>query len=469
MSSPTYQYSPEELRLRGELDDAERELAVFRAEFERIDAEWQALSDKRVEYEPLEEVCQSVEKLSAAGLSRVFWGDRATDDEVVAHLIEVRGQITALAGEIVEVDASREAARKRMRRQLDDMALIEGDLLQAMETEERRLHEWQVDRDETPVARRLQVLPWSRKLEDDQRFRKSLLASAMVSLLLALLIPYTDIPIPEKDEVIEVPERLARLIRKEPLRPMPEPQAVRERKVEEKPQKTEEKPQPKPTPEPQVAEVQQVEVEPEAPRDRVASAGLLAFRESFSNLASDRPSARLGSQARVSNAGETAVGMPQRSMVATSGPGTSGGINLASLSRDVGSGAGTGEQIEGVALSRVASSIGASGGSDRPLASSGIAGRTDEEIQIVFDRYKAALYRLYNRELRKDPTLKGQMVLKLTIEPDGTVSVCALQASDMQAPMLAEQVVSRVLGFDFGAKEVPSITILYPIDFLPTA
>ena len=51
MSSPTYQYSPEELRLRGELDDAERELAVFRAEFERIDAEWQALSDKRVEYQ----------------------------------------------------------------------------------------------------------------------------------------------------------------------------------------------------------------------------------------------------------------------------------------------------------------------------------------------------------------------------------------------------------------------------------
>jgi outer membrane biosynthesis protein TonB len=78
------------------------------------------------------------------------------------------------------------------------------------------------------------------------------------------------------------------------------------------------------------------------------------------------------------------------------------------------------------------------------------------------------LYRLYNRELRKDPTLRGQLVLRLTIEPDGSVSFCQLQSSDMQAPMLAEQVVDRVRGFDFGAKEdIVAVTIIYPIDFLP--
>ena len=31
------------------------------------------------------------------------------------------------------------------------------------------------------------------------------------------------------------------------------------------------------------------------------------------------------------------------------------------------------------------------------------------------------------------------------------------------------QVVERVKTFDFGAKEVPAITIVYPIDFLPAA
>jgi hypothetical protein len=40
-------------------------------------------------------------------------------------------------------------------------------------------------------------------------------------------------------------------------------------------------------------------------------------------------------------------------------------------------------------------------------------------------------------------------------------------SSDMKAPQLAAQVVGRVKTFDFGAKEVPPVTILYPIDFLP--
>jgi len=154
-------------------------------------------------------------------------------------------------------------------------------------------------------------------------------------------------------------------------------------------------------------------------------------------------------------------------MVSTNAPGSSGGINLADISRNVGGG---GQAIAGVAVTRVASSIGGAEGPDRPLSGGSAAGRTDEEIQIVFDRYKAALYRLYNRELRKDPTLRGQIVIKLTIEPDGSVSLCQLHSSDMGAPMLADQVVERVLTFDFGAKEdIVAMTILYPIDFLPTA
>ena len=126
--------------------------------------------------------------------------------------------------------------------------------------------------------------------------------------------------------------------------------------------------------------------------------------------------------------------------------------------------------MEGVQVSRVASSIGGGGSSDRPTSGGAFAGRTDEEIQIVFDRYKAALYRMYNRELRKDPTLRGQIVLRLTIEPDGSVSFVALQSSDMDAPALAQQVVDRVGTFDFGAKEgIVAVTIVYPIDFLPAA
>lgn len=469
MSAGTEQFSEEEQRLHQELTDAERQLSDYQAALSKVDSEWSAVADKQLEYQPLEDACQTIEKLTDAGLARIFWGERATDDEVANHLTDVRAEISALAGELMEIEQRREAAQKQVRIQLDTVALIEGDLIQAMEAEERRRQEWVVEREAGETKSRLQILPWARGLEEDYLYRKSLRNALAAAVILGLLIPLIDIPIPDKGEITEVPERFARLIRKEPLRPMPAPRPVQQRKVEEKtPQQKPEESESKPEPVTEVAETSQPEVAPEAPRDRVASTGLLAFRESFSNLASGRPNTRLGSEATVTTAGEEAVGMPQRSMVAVDGPGDSGGINLASLSRNVGGGDGTGDQIEGVALSRVASSIGTNG-SDRPLSAGVAAGRTDEEIQIVFDRYKAALYRLYNRELRKDPSLRGQMVLKLTIEPDGAVSVCQLQSSDMGAPFLADQVVSRVLGFDFGAKDVPAITILYPIDFLPTA
>jgi outer membrane biosynthesis protein TonB len=291
------------------------------------------------------------------------------------------------------------------------------------------------------------------------------------------LLPLIDLPVPEPSEIAEVPERLVELIRRD-RQPVPPPPPAEEVAAEQPPPE-EVVPEPEPEPEPQQVAEQTPTEKPaeapapqEAPRERAKSSGILAFRESFASLA-DRPAAKLGADARINNAGEAAIGRPERSMVTTQAPGSSGGINLASLSRDVGGGGeGGGAQLAGVTATRVESGIGPGGDGNgtRPLAGgSGVAGRTDEEIQIVFDRYKASLYRLYNRELRKTPTLQGQMVLKLTIEPDGSVSLCELQSTDMQAPDLVQQVLDRVRVFDFGAKDVAAVTIIYPIDFLPAA
>ena len=208
-------------------------------------------------------------------------------------------------------------------------------------------------------------------------------------------------------------------------------------------------------------------VKQKSAREKVATKGILAFRQSFSNLAETRPSAKLGAQAAINSGGSNASQRPQRNIIATQAMGSSGGINLAAVSRDLGTGGGG--AMSGVQTTQLESSIAGVGGVDRPLSAGAVAGRTDEEIQIVFDRYKAALYRLYNRELRKDPTLQGQIVLQLTIEPDGSVSFIDVRASDLNAPELAQQVATRVGAFDFGAKAVPAITIVYPIDFLPTA
>jgi hypothetical protein len=208
----------------------------------------------------------------------------------------------------------------------------------------------------------------------------------------------------------------------------------------------------------------------------VGKAGILAFRDKFASLGQDKVAPRLGADARYGDADDVSkASMSSRSMLTTNAPGSSGGINIGSLSRNVGGGGqggpGGGGGIQGVQAGRATSAINSiGGGGDRPRAGGGqVPSRTDEEIQIVFDRYKASFYRLYNRELRNDPTLRGQMVLRLTIEPDGSVSMCKLQSTDMDAPDLAAQVVNRVRTMNFGAKDVEALTIVYPIDFLPKA
>jgi uncharacterized membrane protein YgcG len=232
-------------------------------------------------------------------------------------------------------------------------------------------------------------------------------------------------------------------------------------------------------------------VEPK-PEPKAGKAGILAFKDKIASLAQDTVVVPLGADARHVAADE--VGQPSaRSLLTSNTPGSSGGISVASLNRSVGGGGGGGGGggnggggvggrgtgaggggeggIGGVGVRRVVSSIAPITSADRPKARSGPGpSRTDEEIQIVFDRYKASFYRLYNRELRNNPALKGQMILRLTIEPDGTVSMCALQSTDMDAPDLATQVVGRVRTINFGAKEgVQAVTIVYPIDFLPAA
>ena len=171
--------------------------------------------------------------------------------------------------------------------------------------------------------------------------------------------------------------------------------------------------------------------------------------------------------------------MARRSLVAMQAQGgSSGGIANAGISRNIGY--GNGNQIggsvigqgggNGLGFSRVQSSIGGVTESARPLSDGPGAGRTDEEIQIVFDRYKAALYRVYNRELRKDPTLRGNMLLRISIETSGAVSLCKVESTDLQSPELVAKIIERIKRFNFGPKEgVPKITILYPIDFLPAA
>ena len=462
--------SEEERALQAEVEKSEHALQALNLELREVDGELEALAARSHQYELLEKICCSLEELESLDAAHLFWGEQARPDATAERLSVARGQASQFDAEVARVEDRRASLVDRINAQNDSLDLLHYDLRDAIEREELRKSEWLVEHEPLEVAYRPQVMPWSRGVEEDYRFRKSLGTALAASLALAFLVSTVALPIINRSTLNELPERVAKIVREERALPPPPPPVeelpVPDEDIREPDPEVVEEPPPEDLPE-SVAEPMLAEAAPVDTREQVKSRGILAFRESFATAASLRPAAQLGSQAKVRNAGEDAVGRPERMMVATNAPGSSGGINLADVSRDVGGG---GPGLQGVQIGRVASSIGGAEGPARPLSGGAAAGRTDEEIQIVFDRYKAALYRLYNRELRKDPTLRGQLVLRLTIEPDGSVSLCQLHSSDMDAPELAGQVVERVLTFDFGAKEdIVAMTIIYPIDFLPSA
>ncbi len=93
--------------------------------------------------------------------------------------------------------------------------------------------------------------------------------------------------------------------------------------------------------------------------------------------------------------------------------------------------------------------------------------RTDDALQAVFDRNRPALNKIYLRELKKDPTLEGELTLRMTIAPDGHSYGCLVSSSTLQSPTLVHKLVEKVCSFNFGAvKGAPSIMIKYgPIEF----
>lgn len=448
--------------LNSQLDQSQANLESLEAQLRTIETEFQKHEVERNQIAVLSDVCRGLEELRTLGADGLFWSGEHTQIGGQDHLLLVQRRVDAFGERLAEIESRRSAVSSKIADEECNGDEIAFELYEVKIEEEERKREWLIERELEPELGRETIMPWERGGEDDQRFRKALLCSLLLSVFMGVVFPWINIPMPDPWAAIDVPERLTRLVR-EAAPPPPPPKKMEMKPTETKAQTSDEPqvadtktPEPTARPEPKITD-----------RKKTESTGILAFREKFSGLADNTATAKLGAQARIAQVDPKAGHGAVRSMVATRAAGTSGGINLADVSRDIG---GAGGSIEGVEVGMATSAIGEIVGDERPLSGGPGPARTDEEIQIVFDRHKSALYRLYNRELRRDPTLKGQIVLKFQVEPDGSVSLCEVQSTDMNAPKLAQEVVARVGKFDFGAKEgVPPVLIVYPIDFLPAS
>lgn len=456
----TIAISPEHRSLLESIEEAEKAFSSLNRDLDALNSRLDGKSGERHKYELLNEVCDSLDQLAEIGVADLFWGEDYDATKSNEHLARVRNVFTAFLEEIESIEKSKQTLERRIKEQLTQIYLLNEDLDFLLEQEERAQNDYMIEREARELPYRPMLMPWEEPTDDKRRLRKSLAQVFLFVISLSFLISIWELPQPDENEVVEIPERLVKLVQKENPKPRPPEQRVeqKEKKEEPKDKKVKKKP---------VAEKPKAtESERKVARKKAEQSGILAFKENFSELLADDVDAKLGSAARLNDKGRTASGDTSRNLLLSQVRTSSGGINTAGLSRDVD---GSGTKLSGVSFSRIESAVGTDlVADDRPLSDGPGPSRTDEEIQIVFDRYKAALYRIYNRELRRDPTLKGKMVLRITIEPDGTVSFAAVESTDLDSPDLSTQIVARVERFNFGPKDgVAPLTILYPIDFLP--
>ena len=298
---------------------------------------------------------------------------------------------------------------------------------------------------------RLYDLPWEVDPEERDRFRKILRVALILLALFSILFPL--LPAPKRQTAEEaVPPRLARVMIEQQPKPPPPPPTP---KVEEKPKPVE---KPVPVVRPPVDRVEEA-------RKKAQKSGLLQFQDELADL---REQVKLDEgQTKNLTGAVGADSHAERSLITSKVGVGSGGITSANSSRGFGTGAGS---LTGHDTTMVSSNIAHSGLDSRGptrTGSSNKAARSREEIELIFDRNKGAIYALYSRELRDHPELQGKLVLEFTISPSGDVTMCRVVSSELNDPDLERKIIARVRLFHFEPKDVESITTTKPIDFFP--
>ncbi len=305
-------------------------------------------------------------------------------------------------------------------------------------------------------------LPWTRSSGQERRFRRLLAIVFAVTFVLGVIWPWIPTMEPDPYDIQEIPPRIAKLLLQEKPPPPPPPKP-KEPKPEE--------PDPIKEPEPEKVVEKEPEPEPEPPpidyrkiaREK-AQAALMPFAEDLAALADTDVLERVAHN-RVLTSSVGVATRQERSMITSKVGAASGGINTANMSRNTG-----GSGLDARSTTQVSSPVaglGQNAGGARRTGSSGRASRSREEIELVFDKNKGAIFALYNRALRLDPSLEGKLVLRLTIAPSGEVTFCEIVSSELGDEELERKLVQRIKMFRFEAKDVEAITTTKPIDFFP--
>jgi TonB family protein len=300
------------------------------------------------------------------------------------------------------------------------------------------------------------ALEWRPQRSADKRF--NLLAVVVLVVLLAIGLVFSSIDLPKEERKVRVvPERIAQFVMEK-----------------EKPKPKVEPPKPKPKPKPKIKKLPKKKADKKKPltksqkkaREKAADSGLLALSNDLADLMdTSAVSAMVGGKVKNSKAAKNAASVNKQLLIADAGKG-SGGVDSGQYTTGVVRTKLSQREITRVKQSLLADSAVKEDKSKVRSRSGNV--RAEEDVTIVFDQNKSKLYSIYNRARRTNPGLKGKIVLEITILPSGKVSSVKIMSSELNDKKLERRLVARIKMFNFGAKDVKTVTVTYPIEFLPS-
>lgn len=323
-------------------------------------------------------------------------------------------------------------------------------------------------------------LAWSPEPGELQRLWRVIAITLPVFILLAIYISVTELPERDREELEKLPPQLAKVVLKKKQQPKPKPKP--EPKPEKKPEvkkppepkpkpKIEAKPKPKPVPK-KVREVTKpkINAKPEQvqkAREKAQQSGLLAMSSELSKLSALAQNVKLDTPKTIT-AKPIARKTSDKLASTASKTVASGGVNDQALSRSTQKVAlAAREQGQVSAGAAVASTVAAESAKAK-AKSRALASRSSEEIRRTMDANKSAIQRIYDRALRKQPSLQGVITPELVIEASGKVSSCTMAKSTLNEPGLEAKICKRLRLINFGAKPgIEPVTTRYSMDLLP--
>jgi len=326
------------------------------------------------------------------------------------------------------------------------------------------------------------VLPWSSSELENKRFKTITIVVLFITLAFAGVVKWQELPERPRAEKEKVPAQLTRLMTPKKVeppkpvapKPIPVPKPLPPEPKVEKPKPVPPKPaEPKKIPPKEVKKVPPKPVKVKVPtqaeitelaKTKAKQSGLMAFQDDLASMRDNASLSNLADTDTIKGAGSS--NQTQRKFIGKKVAGTSGGVNTSNLTTDIGS---RGELAGRKNTEYVAPTEGfASLAAKQIVTEDTVLGDRDtESIRKVLDANKGAIYAIYRKALRSDPSLQGKLTVNLQIEPNGSVSKVKLVFSELEYPEVEQKLLNRIRLINFGEQQVTQTLLDYSFNFLP--